>query len=135
MIALATNSTDPSLELHRIRRFRDGSGFSCEVFVRCHGFSAQRRFYFSERSFRTALEGLRHMNERLEGEARLEEDFNRTQFLQLRMRAHGHVAVSGQLVLLDGGPNCLSFEFETDQTCLAPLIRSFEKLDHLDINT
>lgn len=125
-IILATSSSDPALELRSVERYADGSGFSTEMFVCCHGFSALRRFCFSERSFRAALDALRRMDEQLQGVARLDEDYEHDQFLQFLVDSRGHVTVSGQLVLLDGRTNCLSFTFDTDQTCLEPLVRSFE---------
>jgi hypothetical protein len=125
-IILATNNDDPALELRSVERFSDGSGFCSEMFVCCHGFSAARPFYFSERSFRAALKALRRMDEQLQGEARFDEDWEQDQFLQFTMRSQGHVFVSGQLVLLTGHTNRLSFSFETDQTCLAPFIRSLD---------
>ena len=128
-IVLSTNTSDPTLELRDIERFADGSGFRAEMFVSCHGFSALRRFYFSERSFRAALKALRRMDEQLQGEARLDEDYEHDQFLQFALDSRGHVSVSGQLVLLDGRPNRLSFTFDTDQTCLAPLVRSLDSLN------
>jgi hypothetical protein len=128
-IVLATNSSDPALELRGVERYADGSGFCSEMFVCCQGFSALRRFHFSERSFRAALKALRHMDEQLQGEARLEEDYEHDQFLQFAVDSRGHVCVSGLLVLLDGRSNRLSFEFDTDQTCLAPLVRSLNSLN------
>ena len=128
-IVLATNSGDPALELRDVERFADGSGFSSEMFVCCHGFSALRRFYFSERSFRAALKALRRMDEQLQGEARLDEDYEHDQFLQFAVDSRGHVTVSGQLVLLDGRSNRLSFTFDTDQTCLAPFVRALDSFN------
>lgn len=128
-IVLATNSSDPALELRSVERFADGSGFSSEMFVCCHGFSATRRFYFSERSFRAALKALRRMDDQLQGEARLDEDYEHDQFLQFAVDSRGHVTVSGQLVLLDGRTNRISFMFDTDQTCLAPLVSSLSSLN------
>jgi len=125
-IVLATNSSDPALELRDVERYADGSGFSSEMFVQCHGFSALRRFYFSDHSFRAALKALRHMDEQLQGEARLNEDYEHEQFLRFTVDSRGHVCVAGQLALVDGRSNRLSFEFETDQTCLAPLIRALD---------
>ena len=128
-IILATNSDDPALELRGVERFTDGSGFCSEMFVRCHGFSAARPFYFSERSFRAALKAFRRMDEQLQGEARFDEDWEHDQFLQFTMRSQGHVLVSGQLVLLTEHTNRLTFAFETDQTCLAPLIRALDSFN------
>ena len=127
-IILATNRTDPALELRDVERFDDGSGFSAELFVVCHGFSAQRHFSFSEGSFRAALKALRQMDEKLQGEARLDLDWEKDQFLQFAVDAHGHVTVSGQLVHPDTDSTRFTFAFETDQTCLAPLLRSLERL-------
>ena len=128
-IVLATNSDDPAVELRGVQRFADGSGFCFEMFVRCHGFSAERPFYFSERSFAAALKALRRMDEQLQGEARLDEDYEHDQFLQFTVDSRGHVLVSGQLVLLSEHTNRLSFAFQTDQTCLAPLIRSLDSFN------
>ena len=125
-IVLTTNSDERTVELREVMRFADGSGFRSEMFVRCHGFSAHRTFYFSDRSFLAALKSLRRMDEHLQGEARLDEDYERDQFLQFTMLSRGHVLVSGQLVLLGEHTNRLSFAFETDQTCLAPLIRALD---------
>ena len=125
-IVLATNSDERTVELREVIRFADGSGFQSEMFVRCHGFSAHQTFYFSERSFLATLKALRRMDEQLQGEARLDEIYEHDQFLQFTMLSHGHVLVSGQLVLVSEHTNRLSFAFETDQTCLAPLIRSLD---------
>jgi len=128
-IILATHSSDPALELRGVQRFADGSGFSSRMFVRCHGFSAERPFYFSENSFGKALENLREMNKELKGEARFEEDFEHDQYLDFSMRPLGHVLVTGHLVLLSGETNRLSFAFMTDQTVLAPLISALETFE------
>ena len=130
MIVLTTNASDPSLELRKLRRFADGSGFTCELHVCSHGFCAQRPFYFSERSFAVALRSLRHMQRELAGEARFEEEYEHDQFLRFTMRPHGHILVSGQLFLFSpDGPNRLSFAFQTDQTCLAPFNDALEPFD------
>jgi hypothetical protein len=128
-IVLVTNRSDFAFELRDIQRFADGSGLHCEMFVRCHGFSAQRPFYCSEGSFRAALSALRRMDEQLQGKARFDEEYEHYQFLELAMLARGHVLVSGQLVLVGEHTNRFSFAFETDQTCLSPLIRSLDALN------
>lgn len=129
-IVLVTNCFDKVLELRNFQHFSDGPGFSAEMFVRCNGFSAQRPFYWSKDSFHAAIESLRGMDEHMNGKARFEEVYEHAQFLELSMRAHGHVLVSGQLVFLGEYLNRLSFAFETDQTCLAPLIRSLDTFNH-----
>jgi hypothetical protein len=129
LIVLATNTDDPALAFRQLRRFGNGSDFTCELHIRAHGFVAQRPFYFSERSFRSALDALRYMHRELTGKARFEEEWEHDQFLQFAMASSGHVIVSGRLVLLSGEPNELSFTFQTDQTCLGPFIHALEQFD------
>ena len=128
-VALATNRDDLVVELRHIERFSDGSGFACTMFVRCHGFSAERPFYFSERSFGAALPSLRRMEEELTGEARLDEIWEQEQFLQLTMQSLGHVLVTRQLVEQNKDETRFSFSFRTDQTCLPPFLHSLEALE------
>jgi len=128
-IVLATHTNDPAMVFRDLRRFSDGSGFTCELDVCSQGFAAKRPFYFTERSFRSALQSLRNMERELTGEARFEEEWEHHQFLQLAMASHGHVVVSGRLCLLSDVPNELSFAFQTDQTCLGPLIHALEQFD------
>lgn len=126
-ITLATNTGDPALELREIELFADGSGFSAMLYVRCHGFSAVRQFYCGETAFDAAIAALRRMDERLEGEAVFHEDYETDQSLRLSVNSLGHVRVSGALVHFDPD-NRLTFQFDTDQTCLGPLIRAFDAL-------
>ncbi len=127
-IRLATNSSNPSLELWDIQRFHDGSGFSCELRVHCDGFSARREFYFSESSFEAARDAIARMDEDLSGEARFEEDVDSSQHLAFTMLPRGHVRVSGELAIASENPTRLTFSFETDQTCLRPLMKALDGL-------
>lgn len=127
-VVLATNAEE-HLELRCAKWFDDRSGFFADVSVRCHGFAATRPFYVSARSFTEGVRALRRMNETLQGEVRLDEDPQSPQFLRLAMLPRGRVLVTGRLESLAGCVNALAFEFETDQTCLAPLIRSLVALE------
>jgi hypothetical protein len=120
-IVLRTNTTAPKLELKDIRRFSDGSGYVSHIVIVSDGFSAARPFYFEEWMLLNFLKAIEGMDKDLKGKARVgpayEEDY-----IELEVGATGQVTVRGELVEYAPEENRLKFSFETDQTCLKPLL-------------
>ena len=120
-VILQTNSSVPYLGLLGIRRFADGSGFSCQLVVRCHGFVGSMSFWPEEEVVRAFVVAVNEMNRTLAGTARLR-PMHEDGFVELEVSHTGAVLVRGELLTIgDSGTTRLEFAFRTDQTCLGPL--------------
>lgn len=129
-IVLATNSTDPALALRAIEAFNDGSGIGCILEVRSGWLAASYRLSVEPHPLEVYLAALRKLNDTLTGEAVLKPEWE-PQHLRMSGDGLGHILVSGELI--EHGPHrqVVRFAFETDQTCLPPLITAFEALVRL----
>ena len=125
-IILQTNASDPSLEFRNCRPCDDDS-FQCQLIVGSSPFSAEQGFWFERFYLEAAVVALEVLNKSFRGNAKLGLQFEEP-FVALAGDGLGHVAVSGLLV--QSGPRFqrLEWEFQTDQTCLVPLIRDFRNL-------
>jgi len=119
---LATNMPGASLSFRALTRFSDDSGYATVLAVESEPFAGSIPFSFQPHSLKVFLGELRTLNETLRGTATLKPIWER-QFVCLRSDGRGHVIVAGELEFED---QQLRFAFETDQTCLAPLIRDVE---------
>lgn len=126
-VILRTNTSNPHLELRDVKRFKDGSGYSSLIIVRSGAFRAEKSFYFEEPVFDQFLEHLIEMNRTLSGKAILK-PYYEPEYIAFEMLSAGHVQVTGELFEYSAPAQHLEFGFETDQTCLSPLIFQVQKL-------
>jgi hypothetical protein len=120
-VLLRTNTSNPHLELRAVKRFKDGSGYSTLLIVRSGAFEAEKSFYFEEPVFDQFLEQLIEMNRTLSGKAILK-PYYEPEYIAFEMLTGGHVLITGELFEYSAQSQHLKFGFETDQTCLSPLI-------------
>ena len=126
-VALSTNRQGAMLEFRDIKRFGDESGFLTVLALESGDLSARIRFYFEPHSLKTFLGELRQMDQTLSGSATLRPMWE-SPFIRLALDHRGHIAVSGELGDAD---QHLRFTFDTDQTCLRPLISDLDACLHL----
>ena len=125
-VVLETNTANPSFALRQIQWFMDGSGYKSEYVVNSGGFSAARPFYFEAQPLKNFLEGLEAMDRDLRGSAQLKPIYE-SDFVRLTVDDRGHVDVSGTLT--EHGPRqTLTYSFQTDQTCLRPLMAAIKNV-------
>ena len=130
-ITLQTNASDTSLEFRNCRPC-DDDAFQCHLSVVSSPFSAEQDFWFERFYLETAVIALEALNTSFRGNTKLGLQFEEP-FVALAGDGLGHIAVSGLLV--QSGPRFqrLEWEFQTDQTCLTPLLRDFRNLLSLPI--
>ena len=124
-IELRTNDHACALALRDAFPEDDYPTYRTRLFVKSAGFAADRRFWVEREALSDFLEQVRAMDRTLTGRALLQplHELDRVEF---EVTHTGGILVSGEL----GYPsdNYLKFEFQTDQTCLTPLIRDLERL-------
>jgi len=130
-IALATHTDNQTLVFRNVGRFSDGSGYRAELLVRSRGFCVEFPFYFEVEPLRGFIEQLEQMDQTLKGKAVLKPMYE-DHFIEVELSSAGHVTVRGQVIEYSEMPQSLKFEFNTDQTCLAPLIRELKKWQQID---
>jgi hypothetical protein len=124
-IKLKTNKDDECLEFCDIERFSDNSGYSATLVVHSRGFSAEVPFNFEINPLEKFIIALEDMNHTLHGKARLKPNYEDL-FIELELDNLGHLRVRGEMIEYSHMPQCLKFEFETDQTCLEPFIHNLK---------
>jgi hypothetical protein len=120
-VVVNTNAPD-TVEFRSIRKFSDGSGFSCVLKVASRGFAAERDFYFDQAGLERLVSGVSAMNRDLRGCAEIRTPYEDDK-LSLELLPNGSVIVSGELHEHSDLPQKLQFSFKTDQTCLESLVR------------
>ena len=127
--AIELQANDPAkvVRLSRIEKFRDGSGYSCELTVVSGGFSCRRRFIFDDVALAAAVPELQKMATAAPGTAVIKGQWEED-FLQIESNALGHVRVSGEIFEHSEFDQRLKFAFQTDQTILPPLARDLRIL-------
>lgn len=121
-IQLRTNTEDPKLEFLNIERYEDQSGYGSTISVVSNGFTAKVFFTFEEWPMEEFIKQLEACDNTLSGEATLKPQWDNW-FITFTVNRSGQVTVNGILYTLDQE---LKYEFTTDQTCLAPLIKDFK---------
>ena len=121
-VLLQTNDDAKYLALLNVERFADGSGFCVQLSVRSDAFAGSIQFCFEPSPLEHFVADLERMDRTLTGSARLKPLYEESK-VTFEMLRTGGVAVSGDLVQYGGHTHRLQFGFNTDQTCLAPLIR------------
>ncbi|HYJ46194.1 MAG TPA: hypothetical protein VEV81_06235 [Pyrinomonadaceae bacterium] len=124
-VILRTNTSNPQLELRDVKRFKEGSGYISLLVVRSGAFQAEKFFYFEEPVFEQFLEQIIEMNRTLSGKAILK-PYYEPEYIAFEMLTAGHVQVTGELFEYSAPAQHLEFGFETDQTCLSPLITDLQ---------
>jgi hypothetical protein len=107
-------------------RFDDGSGYSTNLVLRSAWISADYNFIFEPAPLKQFVADLEQMDRTLTGVARLKPMWEE-QFLEFRCD-RGRVFVCGDLVEHGGVMQRVEFQFQTDQTCLSPLINALRPL-------
>ena len=123
-IELATGAADPSLSFLNCEKYEDNSGFGATISVCSSGFSARVFCGIDAWALEQFIIMLDECNSTLTGKAKLEPQFDHW-FIELEVCTNGHVVVSGKLYQ---STQELSFEFQTDQTCLSALLYDLKSL-------
>jgi hypothetical protein len=126
-IELQTHRTDTALRLSKVEKFDDGSGYRCELYVQSCAFAYQGPFYFADEFVADAIRSIKKMMAGEPGEAVLKGLFE-DDAIRFQMNHLGHVKVSGLLLENGGATQSLKFEFRTDQTVFASLVRDLAAL-------
>ncbi len=127
-IILATNADDPYLAFRDVVRFADGSGYSTRIAVRSGWVTADDyMLYFEAEPLSKFLAGIETIDRTLSGVAILKPLFE-PPFIEFRGTGRGHVQVRGDLIFSGELDQRVQFAFETDQTCLAPLVGAFRQV-------
>jgi hypothetical protein len=122
LIELQTHREAATLRLSNVEKFKDGSGYRCDLAVRSGGFVCEQAFRFHDQHLAEAIKSIREMIGGLPGEAVLKELWEKD-FIQFKMNRLGHVVVSGELFDYRELPQSIKFAFRTDQTVFGPLLR------------
>ena len=120
-IVLRTNQVDPFLAMHAVQRFADDSGYRALLEVRSRGYQVRAPFYFEPWSLEQFITHLEQMDRTLTGTAKLKPMFE-DHFVELTLTNTGRVVVHGEVFEYSEHGQHITFEFETDQTVLKPLI-------------
>lgn len=113
----------PLIRLQQIEIYEDGSGARCLLTVNSGHFScASYPFYFED--LKVFCLAIARMYKDLKGKARMSLRYERD-FIELEMDKLGHVIVHG-LIVSNAGEQQLQFHFQTDQTCLASMVKTTE---------
>ena len=118
---------EPGHELALVDVYPEDShpSFRSRIVLRVEAFRADYRFWVERYCVVAFLDAVRAMDGTLQGEARLQPLFE-SDFVHLRLTKRGGVVVTGELGEADS--NHLRFKFETDQTCLRPLVADLQQL-------
>jgi hypothetical protein len=126
-INLQTNRENPSLAFRALERFDNGSGYCTRLAVRSGWIYAEYDFFFEAHALARFLKDLEQIDHTLTGVARLKPAYE-AQFVEFRGDGKGHVLIKGELMEHGQMEQRVEFAFETDQTCLRPLIAAFHQL-------
>lgn len=126
-IELQTQQPGTALVFSNIEKYKDGTGYHCNLIVQSGRFSCEGRFYFDERHLADAIEQLQSMERGSPGEAIIKDE-SEQDYVQFEMNRLRHVFVTGELREISERPQLFKFGFGTDQTVLGPLIRDLEAL-------
>jgi hypothetical protein len=100
--------------------------FTFDLTITSNGFCGTSHFCIRRDQIEKMCTDLTTMKQAMSGSTTLE-DNDSDASINFQMKPQGQVIVYGQV----GGSheeNCLKFSFQTDQTCLAPLLTDFHKL-------
>jgi hypothetical protein len=126
-VILQTNDRDKHLAFRNLERYSDSSGVCARVSARAGAFAGEQLVCTSPERFEAFVAALARMDRDLSGSARFQSDYEE-HYVQLSLDASGHVEVTGEVVEYGPRTQRLVFGFETDQTCLRPLIRDLQSV-------
>lgn len=121
-VVLQTHDDAKYLALLGVERYGDASGYCADLVVRSDAFAGRVRFCFEPGPLATFVDAVERMDRDLAGAATLRPLYEET-FVSLDVDHAGRVSVSEELVHYAPHTHRLAFEFQTDQTCLGPLVR------------
>ncbi|WP_439543521.1 WapI family immunity protein [Hyphomicrobium sp.] len=124
-IILATHCEIPALAFRDWRKFGDASGYVASLDVRTDWIAAERDFYFEVEPLQKFIDALEAIDRTLVGTARLKPLWEEP-FVEISGNGRGEILVSGLMIENGHRTQQVRFAFETDQTCLAPLIASLK---------
>ncbi len=120
-VELLTNDNQKRLMLRSLEL--KGTSFSCIVDLFSEGFAATRPFYFEQYNLQQFYDQLDLLNKLIPGIARLQGEFE-DDYIQLELLKNGHIHVTGEIIQHSELGQHLSFGFQTDQTCIPPLLKT-----------
>jgi hypothetical protein len=126
-VTLQTHDPSLLLELRDLHLLGDGNDYQCSLVIRSGGFQLEKLFWFEPSCLRTFLQGLAELDSALVGIAKLQPLYE-SDYIQLEGTRGGHIVVSGELFGTGEIPQNLRFGFQTDQTCLRPLINDLRRV-------
>lgn len=124
IIELKTNRETERLSF--ATRYLVQINFTFDLTVLANGFSGTSHFCVRRDQIEKMCSDLTTMKQAMSGNTTLE-DNDSDASINFQMKPHGQIIVFGQV----GGSheeNYLKFSFETDQTCIEPLLTDFHKL-------
>jgi len=127
IIELQTNDAAKIVRLSHVEKFRNGSGYGCDLSVVSGGFSCRRPFFFDDVALNEAVPALGKMATTLSGKCIIKGQWEED-YLALEVNDMGHVLVSGEIFEHSEYGQRLKFAFRTDQTVLLPLARELQLL-------
>jgi hypothetical protein len=125
-IILQTNTDNPSFAFRNFARFNDGSGYGAKLSIRSGWISIEYDLHIEVHPFTEFLRKLRLLDHSLNGVARLKPTYE-PQFIEFLSVGRGHILVKGDLMEHGGFGQRVQFSFQTDQTCLPPLIAALQQ--------
>jgi hypothetical protein len=125
-IRLFTHTINSLLEFRDVARSPGGEVYGARLCVQAGNFSGSLKVAYEAECFETFIRELEHMDRTLTGTATLKALYE-NDFVTLELDSTGHIDVRGELPDYSEGRFLqLVFEFETDQTSLAPFIRELK---------
>src|SRR5690348_3582945 len=125
-IRLHIHTVNSLLEFRDVGRSPDGRAYAARLFVETGSFGGHLHVDYEKECLDRFIRELEDMDRTLTGSATLKPLYDHD-FITLKLDGVGHVAVRGELPDYSGGRfQQLVFEFETDQTSLAPFIRELK---------
>jgi hypothetical protein len=114
------------IEVSKVERFSDGSGYRSQLSVASGGFSCSGHpFYFDDLDGFT--KAITKAYDRVGGKARLAHNYEED-FIEVEVLRGGHVSVAGFIVQHGPPHQELRFAFGCDQTFLPELLRSLKQM-------
>jgi hypothetical protein len=111
--------------MREVQRFADNSGYCVILEVRSRGYQVRAPFTFEPWPLDQFITQLEHMDQALEGSAKLQPLYERHS-LELTLTHTGCLVVHGEVFEDSEYGQHLTFRFATDQTVLKPLIRDLK---------
>jgi hypothetical protein len=124
IVELKTNKESERLSF--ATRYLVQINFTFDLTVLSNGFSGTSHFCVRRDQIEKMCSDLTTMKQAMLGSTKLE-DNDSDASVNFQMKSNGQVLVFGQV----GGSheeNCLKFNFQSDQTCIEPLVKDFHKL-------